>query len=68
MASECSFEVSDDAVQETKSVDHIFKELNCLLSCSQNNLFVFNPLGELVDGNVHILETTWHWLERADHV
>ena len=68
MTSECGSEVGDNAVRETKSMDDIFKELDCLLSSSRNERFVFNPLGELVDGNVHILETTWHWLERADHV
>ena len=68
MASKCSFEVSDDAIQETKSVDDIFKELDYLLSSSPNERFVFDPLGKLVNGNVHVPETTWRWLERPDHI
>ena len=31
MASKYSFEIGDDAVWETKSVDNIFKELDCFL-------------------------------------
>ena len=68
MTSECSFEVGDNVVRETEFVDDIFKELDCLLCGSQNKQFVFNPLGELVDGDVHISETSWCWLERPDHV
>ena len=30
----CSFEVGDDAVRETESVDDIFEELDCLLCSS----------------------------------
>ena len=52
MTSECSSEVGDNAVQETKSVDDIFKVPDCLLSSSQNMRFVFDPLGELVNGDV----------------
>ena len=33
MTSECSSEVGDNAVRETKSVDDVFEELDCLL-CS----------------------------------
>ena len=29
MTSECSFEVGDNAVRETESMDDIFKELDC---------------------------------------
>jgi len=68
MTSECSSEVSDNAIRETESMDNIFKELDCLLCSSRNKWFVFDPLGELIDGNVHVSETTWHWLERPDHV
>ena len=31
MASKCSSKVSDDAVQETKSMDDVFEELDCFL-------------------------------------
>ena len=58
MTSECSFEVGDNAIWETESVDDIFEELDCLLCSSQNEWFVFDPLGELVNGDVHIPETT----------
>ena len=68
MASKCSFEVGDDAVRETKSVDDIFEELDCFLCSSRDKRFILDPLGELVDGDVHVLETTWHWLERTDHI
>ena len=36
MTSECSFEVVDNAIRETESVDDIFEELDCLLSSSRN--------------------------------
>jgi len=68
MTSKCSSEVGDNAVWETESMDDIFEELDCLLSSSQNKWFVFDPLGELVNGDVHIPETTWRWLERHDYV
>ena len=66
--SECRFEVSDNAVQETQSMDDIFEELDCVLCSGQNKRFVFDPLGELVDGDVHVPKTTWSWLEGPDHV
>ena len=68
MASKCSSEVSDDAVRETKYVDDIFEELDCFLCSSRDERFIFIPLGELVDGNIHVSETTWRWLERSDHI
>ena len=58
MTSECSSEAGDNAVRETKSVDDIFEELDCLLYSSQNKRFIFDPLGELVNGDIHVLETT----------
>ena len=68
MASKRSSEVGDNAVQETKSVDDIFKELDYFLCSSQDKWFILDPLGELVNGDVYIPETTWHWLERTDHI
>ena len=68
MASKCSSEVGDDAVGGTKSMDDIFEELDCFLCSSRDERFIFNPLGELVDGDIHIPETTWRWLERPNHV
>ena len=58
----------DNAVGETESVDDIFKKLDCLLCSSRDKWFVLDPLGELVDGDIYVLETTRHWLERLDHV
>ena len=68
MASKCSSEVGDDAVRETEFVDDIFKELDCFLCSSRDERFIFNPLGELVNGDIHVPETTWCWLKRPDHV
>ena len=68
MASKRSSKVSDNAVWETESVDDIFEELDCFLCSSRNKRFVFDPLGELVNGDVHVSETTWHWLEGPDHI
>ena len=68
LTSECSFEVGDNAVWETESVDDIFEELDCLLCSGRDKRLVFNPLGEFVNGDVHISKTTWRWLERPDHL
>ena len=68
VTSECSFEVGDNAVRETESVDDIFEELDYFLCSSQDERFIFDPLGELVDGDVYVPETTWCWLERPNHI
>ena len=68
VTSECSSEVGDNAIRETESMDDIFEELDCLLCSSQNKWLVFNPLGELVNGYVHVLKTAWSGLERPDYV
>ena len=68
MASKCSFEVGDDVVRETESVDDIFKELDCFFCSSRDERFILNPLGELINGDVYVPETTWRWLKRANHV
>ena len=54
MASKRSFEVDDNAIRETESMDDIFEELDCLLCNGQNKRLVFDPLGELVNGDVYI--------------
>jgi len=36
MASKCSFEVGDNAVRETESMDDIFEELDCFLCSSRD--------------------------------
>jgi len=68
MASKRGSEVGDDAIRETKSVDDIFEELDCFLCSSRDKQFILDPLGELVDGDVHVPKTIWRWLERPDHV
>ena len=68
MASKCSFKVGDNAVRETESVDDIFEELDCFLCSSRDERFILNPLGEFVDGDIDVPETTWRWLERPDHI
>ena len=68
MTSERSSEVGDNAIREIESVDDIFEELDCLLCRGRNKRLVFDPLGELVNGDVYIPETAWRRLERPDHV
>ena len=68
MAGKSRPEVSDDAIWETESVYDVFKELDCFLSSSCDKWFVLDPLGELINGDVHILETSWCWFERPDHI
>ena len=63
VTSECSSEVGDNAVRETESMDDIFEELDCFLCSGRDKRFILDPLGELVDGDVYILETTWRWLD-----
>ena len=58
VASECSSEVADNAVRETKSVDDIFEELDCFLCSSRDEWFILDPLGELINGDVYISKTT----------
>ena len=58
VTSECSSEVGDNAVRETESVDDIFEKLDCLLCRSRDKRFIFDPLGELVDGDIYVSETT----------
>ena len=58
MTSKCSSEVGDNAVWETESMDDIFEELDCLLCSGQNKLPVFDPFGELVNGNVYRPKTS----------
>ena len=49
-------------------MDDIFEELDCFLCSGRNKRLVFDPLGELVNGDVHVLKTAWRGLERPDHV
>ena len=58
MASKHSSEVGDNAIRETESVDDIFEELDCFLCSSRDEQFILDPLGELIDGDVDIPEST----------
>ena len=68
MTSECGSEVGDNDVRETESVDDVFEELDCFLCSGRDERFILNPLGELVNGDIHVLEITWRWLERPNHI
>ena len=68
MANKHSSEVGDNVVQETESMDDIFKEFDCLLCSGRNKRLLFDTLGELVNGDVYVPKIAWHRLERPDHV
>ena len=68
MAGKSCPEVGDDAVRETESVYDVFKEPDCFLGSSCDEWFVLDPLGELINGDVHVPETSWRWFERPDHI
>ena len=68
MTSKYSSEVGDNAVRLTESMDDIFEELDCFLCSSGDEQFILNPLGELINGNVYIPETSGPWLKRTNHV
>ena len=58
MAGKRGSEVGDDAIRETESMDNIFEELDCFLCSSRDERFILDPLGEHVDGDIHVPETT----------
>ena len=68
VTNECSSKVGDNVVWEIKSMDDIFEELDCLLCSGQNKRLIFDPLGELVNGDIYISKASWHRLERPNHV
>ena len=68
VASKRGSKVGDDAVRETESMDNVFEELDCFLCGSRDKRFVLDPLGEFVDGDIDVPETTRCWLERLDHI
>ena len=57
VTSECSSEVGDNAVRDTKSMDDIFEELDYLLCSSRNKWLVLDPHGELVNGDIYVPKT-----------
>ena len=44
------------------------KSSTTFFTVAETKRFVFDPLEELVNSDIHISETTWHWLERPDHI
>jgi hypothetical protein len=50
------------------NLSYVFKQCNCLLCYSSGEGLVLYPLGELVDGDVNILESTQSMLKGANHV
>ena len=68
MTSEYSSEVGDNAVRETESMDDFLKELDCFLCSGRSKWLVFNPLGELVNGDIYVPKTSRRRLERPNHV
>ena len=68
VTSDCSSEFGDNAVRETESMDDIFEELDYLICSSRNKKILFDPLGELVNGDVYKPKTAWRGLERPNHV
>ena len=46
----------------------VLKELDCFFSSSCDEWFVFDPFGELIDGDVHVPETFWRRFKRPDHI
>ena len=49
MTTECSSEVGDNAVWETKSVDNVSEEQHRLLGFDSINRTSLDPFGELID-------------------
>jgi len=49
-------------------MNDVVKQLGCLLRCSLDQGFVFDPLGEFVDVDVDTAETYSHGLEGPDHI
>ena len=68
MASKCSSKVGDDIVRQDKPMDDVFKQLGCFLCCSLNEGFVLDPLRELVDVDIDLVEPSWHGLKGLDHI
>ena len=68
VTSECSSEVGDNAIRDTESIDDIFEELDCLLCSGRNKRLVFDPLRELVNGDIYVPKTAWRRLIRPDHI
>ena len=60
--------ISDDLVRSAESDHYVLEELFGLPGCDLGDRFGFNPLGELVDGDEEMSESSWRGLEWSDHV
>ena len=49
-------------------MNDVIKQLGCLLRCSLDQKFVFDPLGEFVNADIDPAETSWRRLERSNHI
>jgi len=49
-------------------VNDVIKQLCCLLRCSLDQGFIFDPLGEFVDVDVDPSEASQRKLEGSDHI
>jgi len=46
----------------------VIEQLSCLFCCDLDKGFVFDPLGELVDADIDLAESSWRRLEWLDHI
>src|SRR5438128_9768424 len=67
-ARELSAIISDNSVWNAEPDYNVLQELFCLSSCNLGYRLGLNPLGELVNGDEKMCETTRRFLQRADHV
>ena len=58
-ADKCRTKVGDDTVRQPKPMDDVVEEFRCFLCCRLDERLVLDPLGELINGDVYILETSW---------
>ena len=49
-------------------MNDVVKQLGCLLHCSLDQGFVFDPFGEFIDADVDPAKTSQHRLERPNHI
>jgi len=49
-------------------MDYVIEQVGCFLHCSLDQGFVFDPLGEFINADVDLAETSWHGLERSNHI
>ena len=49
-------------------MNYVIKQLGCLLRCSLDQGFVFDPLEEFVDADIDPAETSWREIEGLNHI